>query len=168
MALQKPPAYQGIQAAGKLSNYLTRALISKKENFLASILYDWPIIIGEKYASHVKPQKVSFPKEKNKGATLHLSVTNGSMAVMVHHLQPFILSKVNQFIGYEAFEKITLQQTKNSTSVIASKFPAPAQKLTTTQVQELEILLNETPEGDLKEALKALGESLYLQKDGSQ
>ena len=164
MAFQKPPAYRGFQSAGKVSSHLTRTLVSKQDNFLASILYDWPIIVGEKYAAHLKPEKVIFPKEKNTGATLHLSVTNGSMALMAHHLQPLILSKINQFIGYEAFEKITLQQTKNANPLAETKSPPLSTCLTNTQLQELENLLNETPEGDLKEALKALGESLYLQK----
>ncbi|MFN7662319.1 MAG: DUF721 domain-containing protein [Alphaproteobacteria bacterium] len=159
-----PP--KGLQSAGKVSSFLTRTLISKKENFLASILYDWPIIVGQKYASQLKPEKVIFPKNKNTGASLHLSVSNGSVALMAHHLQPFILSKVNQFIGYQAFDKITLQQTKNPSSLSAPHtYPNSPASLTLAQEEELKNLLKETPDGDLKEALENLGKSLFTQKE---
>lgn len=165
MASHKTPAYHALQSAGKISSHLTRNLLSQKDNFLASILYDWPLIIGEKYAYGLKPERISFPKTQNSGATLHLSVTTGSMALMAHHLQPLILDKVNQFVGYHAFEKITLHHSKHSSSGSPSLPSSLPHQLTDTEAKELESLLRETPEGSLKEALKKLGESLYLQKE---
>lgn len=165
MAKDKGSIYRGLQSAGKVSSVLTKTLLSEKKNFLASILYDWPVIVGPLYAQTLKPKQVSFPKNKNTGATLHLSVLNGSTALLIHHVQDFILERINQFVGYAAFHKITLHQT--STEDLLSILPAsspPVRTLPSHVEKEMDDLLSETPEGDLKEALKQLGESLYHSK----
>ena len=162
MVVHKKPVFHILQPAGKVSNQLTRSLVSRKDNFLASLLYDWPFIMGEKYAPHITLNKISFPKDKNTGATLHLSVASGSMALMTHHLQPMILEKVNQFVGYAAFQKINVQQIKCEKSPSRQAKESPL--LPSDDQAKIETLLNQTPEGDLKEALKKLGESLYLTK----
>lgn len=164
MAFYKKIPPRDLQPAGRLSNQVTKRLVSKKENFLASILYDWPLIVGEKYADALKPNKISFPNNKNSGATLHLSVSNSSIALITHHLQPLILGKINQFVGYAAFEKICLHQSLISQKMQTSDAPPKSKFLSSQDCNELEKLLCETPDGDLKDALKALGHSLYLQR----
>ena len=160
--------YSGLQSAGKISGSLTKKLLSEKKNFLASILYDWPVIVGPLYAQTLKPKQVSFPKNKNTGATLHLFVLNGSAALLMHHVQPFILERVNQFVGYAAFHKISLHQTSSESSFTISQTPASSLPvLSAHEAKEMNSLLAETPEGDLKDALKQLGESLYRSKASS-
>jgi hypothetical protein len=168
MTSYKTPAYKGLRSAGKISSHLTRTLVSKKENFLASILYDWALIVGDKYAHNLTPERISFPKTKNTGATLHLSVSNGSMALMAHHLQPLILSKLNQFVGYQAFEKIILHQSKTAPQPTTLGSSHRHTSLSLSEKEELDLLLSQTPEGDLKEALQKLGESLYLDRKNSK
>lgn len=165
MAKDTASIYRGLQSAGKVSGSLTKKLLSEKKNFLASILYDWPVIVGPLYAQTLKPKQVSFPKNRNTGATLHLSVLNGSAALLIHHVQAFILERVNQFVGYAAFHKISLHQASADSFFTLS--PASSSSLRTLSDQEekeMYSLLAETPDGDLKEALKQLGESLYRSK----
>jgi hypothetical protein len=159
--------YRGLQSAGKVSGSLTKKLLSEKKNFLASILYDWPVIVGPLYAQTLKPKQVSFPKNKNTGATLHLSVLNGSAALLIHHVQAFILERVNQFVGHAAFHKISLHQA-SADSFFTPLYPSPSLRvLSAEEEKEVNSLLVSTPEGDLKEALKQLGESLYRSKASS-
>ncbi|MDC0348955.1 DciA family protein [Alphaproteobacteria bacterium] len=155
---------RGLRQVGQVSGILSRKLLSKKGNFLGSILQDWSLIMGEKYVDQIKPEKISFPKNKNKEGTLYVSVSNGSLSIMTQYLQPLILEKVNQFFGYNAFEKVSIRQTKK-----IQKKEALEKEISLTSKDEnsIKTLLEEMPEGPLKESLEELGKSLYLHKEKS-
>ena len=155
---------RGLRQVGQVSGTLSRKILSKKGNFLGSLLQDWPLIMGGKYANQIKPEKISFPKNKNREGTLHVSVASGSLSIMTQYLQPLVLEKVNQFFGYNAFEKVSIRQTKQ----IQKKESLQKEvSLTPEDEASIKILLEEMPEGPLKESLKELGKSLYLNKEKS-
>ena len=82
--------------------------------------------------------------------------------MMIYHMGPLILDKINTFFGYAAFHQIKVVQTQNPLSFPESKITAPKHSLSTQEQSKIESLTDDLPNGPLKEALKNLGEGLYL------
>src|SRR5690606_3675987 len=74
-----------------------------------AILARWPEIVGPSYARHATPESLSFPRGKRSGGTLHLLV-GGAQALMIQHVAPQVIARVNRFFGYEAVSRIAIRQ----------------------------------------------------------
>lgn len=75
----------------------------------SAIVARWAEIVGPAYARHSAPDSLKFPQGKRSGGTLRLSVS-GSHALLLQHVEPQIIERVNRFFGYDAVNRITLQQ----------------------------------------------------------
>lgn len=149
----------------QITSSLTKKACTKHDGFLASLLLDWPLIVGHELGAKAQPQKISFPHQQNKGGTITLAVGSGSDSMMVYHMHLFILDKVNTFLGYKALDQVRVVQTKNmATKKLAPKIqPLP---LSIEEQRDIETFTSSISDPSLKEALQRLGESLYL-KDKS-
>lgn len=74
-----------------------------------SIVARWGEIVGPAYAAHSTPESLRFPYGKRSGGTLRLSVS-GAHALMLQHVEPQIIERVNRFFGYDAVSRIAIQQ----------------------------------------------------------
>ena len=78
----------------------------KKFGFVqSSVVTRWPEIAGERYAAISLPESIRFPAGKKSEGTLHL-VVNGAHAVLMQHVTPEIITRVNRFFGYTAITKV--------------------------------------------------------------
>lgn len=75
----------------------------------SAVVARWPEIVGPDYARHSTPESLSFPHGKRSGGTLHLSVT-GAHALMIQHVAPQIIERINRFFGYDAVARIAIRQ----------------------------------------------------------
>ncbi len=75
----------------------------------SSIVTRWPEIVGEKLAAASAPESIRFPVGKKQDGTLTL-VARGAHAVMIQHVIPEIMERVNLFFGYPAVAKVTIRQ----------------------------------------------------------
>lgn len=75
----------------------------------SSIVTRWPEIVGEKLAAASAPESIRFPVGKKQDGTMTL-VARGAHAVMIQHVVPEIISRVNLFFGYSAVAKVTIRQ----------------------------------------------------------
>lgn len=75
----------------------------------SAVVARWPEIVGPDYARHSTPKSLSFPHGKRSGGTLNLSAT-GSHALMIQHVAPQIIERVNRFFGYDAVARIAIRQ----------------------------------------------------------
>ena len=100
-----------------------------------SIVSRWSEIVGERYAKVSSPESIRFPAGKKAGGVLTLLV-DGAHAVLIQHLTPMIIERVNRFFGYAAINRIVFRQGKPPA-------PAPA-----------------APRPDLRPVPKELGEGL--------
>src|SRR5258708_1653919 len=71
----------------------------------SGLLTKWESIGGAELASHVVPEKLSFPPGKKTGGTLTVSVENG-FATELQHMQPVILERLAIYFGYQAVARI--------------------------------------------------------------
>lgn len=76
-----------------------------------SIVSRWAEIVGERYAKVSSPESIRFPAGKKAGGVLTLLV-DGAHAVLIQHLTPMIVERVNRFFGYAAINRIVFRQGK--------------------------------------------------------
>ncbi|MBB4630612.1 DUF721 domain-containing protein [Sphingosinicella soli] len=75
----------------------------------SAVVARWPEIVGPDYARHSTPESLTFPHGKRSGGTLNLSAS-GSHALMIQHVAPQIIERVNRFFGYDAIVRIAIRQ----------------------------------------------------------
>ena len=147
---------------GKVLQSITSSFISKQGFVWAAILQDWPLVVGEAYKDMVLPKKLQFPKGKNTEGTLSVLVENSGAALLVQHLQPLILERVNRYFGYKALTKMVMRQGVFPEKIdVSSSVTLRERPLTAAEKEEIEHLLKTFPEGPLRETLKNFGESLF-------
>lgn len=98
-----------LHSAGALVEKLTKRAVGRRGFTQASILTDWPVIIGEELAQHTKPEKLSFPKGKRAGGSLTLRAP-GHSAWRVQQLTPLLISRINAHFGYRAIDHVKITQ----------------------------------------------------------
>jgi hypothetical protein len=152
---------------GKVLQSITSSFVSKQGFVWAAILQDWPLVVGEDYKDMVLPKKLQFPKGKNTEGTLSVLVENSGAALLVQHLQPLILERVNRYFGYKALTKMVMRQGTFPEKIgLAPSVAMTERLLTSAEKEEIESLLKTFPEGPLRETLKNFGESL-VKSEGS-
>lgn len=151
---------------GKVLQSVTSAFISKQGFVWAAVLQDWTSVVGEVYKDMVMPQKIMFPKGKNTEGTFYVMVENSGAGLLVQHLQPLILERVNQYFGYKALTKMVMRQgvfpEKKLLNLSTRKKERP---LTDSEREEIQHLLKTFPEGPLRETLENFAESLFKNED---
>ena len=75
----------------------------------SSLVSRWPEIVGEKLARASAPESIRFPVGQKAEGTLTLTV-HGAYAVMIQHVVPEIVERVNRFFGYTAVARIQIRQ----------------------------------------------------------
>jgi hypothetical protein len=92
----------------------------------ASILTDWPEIIGAEFAAITAPEKLVWPRggaqshgdeesqyrapsHKRSGATLILRV-DGPRSLEIQHIAPQLLERINIYFGYRAVAELRIIQ----------------------------------------------------------
>jgi hypothetical protein len=87
-----------------------------------SIVSRWAEIVGERYAKVSSPESIRFPAGKKAGGVLTLLV-DGAHAVLIQHLTPMIMERVNRFFGYAAINRIVFRQGKPPAPAPAASRP---------------------------------------------
>jgi hypothetical protein len=90
---------------------LTKAALGKKGFAEASLIAEWPSIVGADYSGRAIPMRLRFPRRSGKdlgGATLVLRATSAA-ALELQHLKPKLLERINAYFGYGAIAEIKLE-----------------------------------------------------------
>ncbi len=133
----------------------------------ASILSDWPEIIGAEFAAITAPEKLVWPRRgiqshgieedlqqppsrRRSGATLVLRV-DGPRSLEIQHIAPQLLERINIYFGYRAVAELRIIQGP----VIRETPLEPPQH----KVKEVE-LDTDIEDEKLRRALEKLGGSL--------
>lgn len=81
----------------------------------ADVLMQWPEIVGEQLSQHCRPLKLHWPARAQRAgediepATLIVRV-EGVFALMLQHMAPVILQRVNVYFGWRCVGKLALRQ----------------------------------------------------------
>lgn len=148
--------YGKTRTLGKCLNHLVEP-ICKKQGFVnASVVLDWPQIVGQNFADLCQIIKVTFPFNSRLDGCLHVTTTS-SMAAVLAYEEPLILEKINRYYGYQAISKLKIFHGLK----ITKKKPAQikVESAVALFTPEIEGVLYEP----LKEALANLGQ--HIQKN---
>lgn len=145
----------GMRVAGSLVGQLTKKALGKRGFASAAIITDWATIVGPDLARHTRPQKLSFPKGRRDGGTVHI-LTSGPMALQLQHLAPMIVDRINGFFGYGAVAEIRLIQGA-LTHHEQPKKRYPTRELTTSDNEHLAALTAGIEDEAIRERVRRLG-----------
>lgn len=91
----------------------------------SSIVTRWPEIAGENLAAMSVPQAIKFPPGSKENGVLHLAVA-GAHAVLMQHVEPEIIERVNRFFGYAAIRRVKL--SRDDKLAVRQPYPAPPER----------------------------------------
>lgn len=123
----------------------------------SSVVSRWPEIAGERYAALSRPESIAFPRNKKAEGTLHL-VVSGASAVLMQHVAPELIERVNRFFGYRAVAQIKFRQGAMPQTARPQPTP-PARPLRPIPV-ELGDSLRDIGDPELLTVLQSLARSL--------
>ncbi|OHC73271.1 MAG: hypothetical protein A3G18_11745 [Rhodospirillales bacterium RIFCSPLOWO2_12_FULL_58_28] len=144
---------------------ITKPLFGRRGFAEASILNDWPAVIGPHLAAHSSPQRIAFAHGKRDNGVLHLLIDNGSLATELQHLEPLLIERINAFFGYRAVARVRIIQ--GPLPVAATTPPPPAEHVLDADGEEkLTRHLAAVDDPDLRPALERLGRAIMSAKNG--
>lgn len=140
---------------------MTKEALKRRGAAFATLVAEWPNIVGAEIASSCLPEKLSAPPPPPKGVdapraagTLSLRVGSG-MAMELQHLAPQLIERINGFVGYRAVERLRFVQGPLPG---AGEPPAPPPPpLTPEAAQQLDALVESVADPDLRQSLRRLG-----------
>jgi hypothetical protein len=144
------------RAVSDLMPEIGRAAFRRFGFVQSSIVSRWDEIVGPRYAGVSCPEAIRFPAGKKSDGTLEL-VVEGAHAVMLQHVLPEIIERVNRFFGYSAVAKVRMRQGV----VAVRKAPlAKAPPMLKPATFELGDSLKEIGDPELAAVLGSLAKSL--------
>ena len=163
-----PPSrvQRGLLALGAMVSKVTTPLYRKRGFAEARILIDWPLIVGERFATVTFPEKLVFPRGEKQDGMLHLRVA-GPLATELQHLEPQIVERINGYFGYEAVARLKLAQglLPPLSKPVAAKPPPQADANTKRAISEMTA---DIADEGLREALADLGCAVAAQQEQRQ
>jgi hypothetical protein len=118
---KRPNALHGVKAVGSFLPGLTRHAFEKFGFSTASLVTDWPAIVGPELAAYTAPERLKWPRgerpedgaraaEKGRsGATLVLRV-DGARALDVQYKARQVIERINAYFGYAAIAELRILQ----------------------------------------------------------
>ena len=116
----------------------------------SAVVSRWPEIVGERLAAASAPESIRFPHGKKQDGVLTLTV-KGAHAVMLQHVTPEIVERVNRFFGYAAVAEVRIRQ---------GEVAAPAARRAPPLVRAVPIEMGEGLKAIADPELRAVLESL--------
>jgi hypothetical protein len=87
-----PKLRKGVQALGLQVRAITKKNLKGTSRALASIMLDWPLMVGEEIANLCEPLAVKHRKDG--GVVLELSASSSASAMLVY-LVPQVIERIN-------------------------------------------------------------------------
>ena len=127
----------------------------------ATLIADWPAIVGERVARFVRPIELRWPASPQKqeaipagrSATLVLRV-DGAFALEAQHSAAVIVARVNAHLGWRCVEKLAFRQGPLPPPMEIRSVPRAPSEHAKSQA---EAAVSAIEDGGLREALTRLG-----------
>jgi len=135
----------------------------------ATLITDWPVIIGAEFAGFTQPEKLAWPRRAFESddddtlarnaqdcATMILRV-DGPRALEVQHAVPQLIERINTFFGYRAIGRIKIVQ-----GPVRRRRKKPQERRTlprqNADVTPVDLDLSGIEDEGLREAVQRLGD----------
>ena len=151
----------GLTPIGLDARDLAKNILGKRGFSNTDLIAHWADVVGEKLATAVKPDKITYPKNERANGTLYVRVQGGAFATLLEHQKNIILDKVNTFLGYDALSNIKIQQDIQVELKKPSE-PPKEKQLTEAQEKILQERIAGITDETLKKQLYEVGKKLFL------
>jgi hypothetical protein len=152
--------FHGAKAVGSFLPSLTTKALQKYGFSAASLITDWPAIMGREFAQYAAPERIKWPRAaeqaddedvgsaaRRSGAVLVLRV-NGAKALDVQYRAQQIIERINAYFGYAAVAQLR---------VIQAPMPVVATREPRTRAEPLTNEVAGIADAGLRDALARLG-----------
>lgn len=153
--------FHGARAVGSFLPSLTIKALQKYGFSAASLIMDWPAIMGRDFAQYASPERIRWPRVADRtededagasagrsGAVLVLRV-DGAKALDVQYRAQQIIERINAYFGYAAVAQLR---------VIQAPMPAvPAERVPRARAEPLAREVAGVADAGLRDALARLG-----------
>lgn len=144
---------------------LTSDTFSKKFVALGRILNNWNDIIGAELAVKAQPVKIHYRKPKSKGenpqATLEIAASSAD-ATVLHYQKELILERINRIFGDSWITAIRFVHTPSNNDAAESQTFLRPTPLKQEDIGQLQAMLNDIEDEELRNRLEKLGQSVLL------
>ena len=144
-----------METLGKHFQSLSKAAFQRYGFGQTDLVARWATIAGDDVASLCKPEKIKWPRrahaDEKGGGTLVLRAEPGR-SLDIQYQIPKLLSRINQFFGYEAVVAIKVMQGEKSSAM--------PEHLATPPITAILPRLSGIGDEDLKLALARLGANI--------
>jgi len=111
------PPRRGAKPLAEFTSGLIAEALAARGLGEASLIADWPAIVGERFAQHARPIELQWPPRAAKRdpetparpATLVLRV-EGAFVLEAQHSAPVIIDRVNAHLGWRCVDGIAFRQ----------------------------------------------------------
>jgi hypothetical protein len=150
---------RSMSALGSSVERVTRQVLGKRALAEASLIAEWPSIVGQEFARACQPRRLVFPDRKaRREATLVLRVKPGE-ATRLAHLEPVLVDRVNGFFGYQAVKRLKLEQGQ-----LVDRTPPPRPRtqprLDESESRAVRARIGQIDDDRLRDALSRLSDRL--------
>lgn len=127
----------------------------------ASILGDWPTIVGPELAARCTPLALRFPRGDRSAGVLELAA-RASTALELQYATPQLVERINAHLGWRAVARIHLRQRVPASPTTAEA--AASEPIDTGVPVAIESDLGRLADGELRAALARLGRHLLVSR----
>lgn len=137
---------------------MTKPIFGKRGFAHATVVNQWPDIVGAELAALTAPEKIVFSRDGASGGILHLRTVTGGLATEIQHLEPLIVERINQHFGYKAV--IGLRMTQGPLPQRDEPVQPEPRQLSPEEEQQLSESLSNVDDPEIRDALARLGRSI--------
>jgi hypothetical protein len=106
---EEPPRANRARAVGDMLPEVGGASFRRFGFVQSTVVSRWGEIVGARYADVSAPESIRFPGGRRSEGVLTL-VVDGAHAVIMQHVGPEIIERVNRFFGYPAVARLAIRQ----------------------------------------------------------
>ena len=154
--------FGGPRLLSSMVERMTKPIFGKRGFAHATVVNQWPDIVGAEMAALSAPEKIVFSKDGASGGILHLRTVTGGLATEIQHLEPLILERINQHFGYNAV--IGLRMTQGPLPPRDDGPPPEPRRLSAKEEEHLSESLSNVDDPEIREALARLGRSIAARR----
>ena len=138
---------------------ITKAILDKGGRDYATLIAEWPVIVGPQLAASSRPEKLMRRRqddERSQGGVLTIRVSGGA-ALEIQHREPQIIERINAYLGYRGVVRLKLAQ---GVLTRRTQDPAPERPLSAPEAQAIDSAAARVTDPDLQERLARFGRAL--------
>ena len=137
-------------------------VLRRRAGISMGLVNSWEEIVGPRLASHTRPEKIAWPRQRNEDdpfepAVLHIAC-EGFAALALQHETGEVIARVNGFLGFAAIGRVRIVQKPVRTAE-RSRRPAP-RPLSEAEGRRLAQTVSGIEDDGLRAALARLGASI--------